>query len=426
MKKRCGILCSLFLCLCVCVGCNQEAGLLKEKISKDDNLRKEETSTLGNNKNDNQNKNDNNNDKDKENNNENENDNKNEENIVEIAEQEDIQIDIDGINRMLEELNTEEKFLAIIPLSDTMVLLQCKNREKEQENFYVLSMKEGTENLHQIELQLIGEVECCTYEDCFALYDTANHVILLDYQFHVLHEILLPESIHPLRLYTGKRNYCVLPEKQKIFYYITQLENGELYVGLYETDYACAESRLVFKLEGLEKNLNFINGFFDICPGYSQKGLFFTGDYFEAVNAQSKECVGYLALDADMPVVCKTDMLQMELTESGALFYDGYRKSEGEYSGELLLIDESGNVSKVKTEYFKESERVSCDRQGRMLTCYEKETGEAVFNLYKEEVWQKQVVIPYRVEDFFLLNQGQCIMYSYRSQDGLRVLLQKI
>lgn len=418
MKKRCEILCTLFLCLCVCVGCNQDLGLHREEFSNKGNLRKEETSTSGNNKNDNLNKNDNNNDKD--------NNNENEENIVEIAEQEDIQIDIDGINRMLEELNTEEKILAIIPLSDTMVLLQCKNREKKLENFYVLSMKEGTENLYQIELQLIGDVECYTYEDYFVLYDNANHVIILDYQFHVLNEILLPESIHLLRLYTGKRNYCVLPEKQKIFYYITQLENGELYVGLYETDYACAESRLVFKLEGPEKNLNFINGFFDICPGYSQKGLFFTGDYFEAVNAQSKECVGYLALDADMPVVCKTDMLQMELTESGALFYDGYRKSEGEYSGELLLIDESGNVSKVKTEYFKESERVSCDRQGRILTCYEKETGEAVFNLYKEEVWQKQVVISYRVEDFFLLNQGQCIMYSYRSQDGLRVLLQKI
>lgn len=422
MEKRSRILCSLFLYLCVCVGCNQDLGLHREEVSNKDNLRKEETSILGNNRNDNQNKNENGNKTD----NENKTDNKNKEDSIEIVAQEDIQINIDRINQMLKELNSDEKILALIPLDEITVLLQCKNREKEQITFYSLYMKEGKENLRQMELHLDEYVECYPYEDCLVLYDTMNHVTVLDYQLNVLNELLLPASIHSSRFYLENRNYCVLPEKQKIFYYATKLENGKLYVGLYETDYACTESRLVFKLEGPEKNLNFLNGFLDICPGYSQKGLFFTGFYFENRNAQSKDCVGYLALDSDMPVVCKTDRIQMELTGSGILFFDGYRERDDEYSGELLMIDESGNVSKIKTEYFKETERVRCDRQGRMLTCYEKENGETVLNLYTEDIWQKQIVIPYSVEDFFLLNQGQCVMYSYRSQDGLQILLQNI
>ncbi|MCH5273189.1 MAG: hypothetical protein J1E35_05900 [Lachnospiraceae bacterium] len=404
MKNKCKIIWLLFTASLLFTGCNRGQNLPDSEFPKQDNQRQEGVVTPGGD----------------------EILQKNEVYNSGEVSTEHIWLDINKVNQLLEELNAKEKFLEVMLLKEDTLLLRCQNRESEECVFYVLCLKEEGKNIRPIELNLVGRVDCYTYEDCIVLYDTMNHVIVLDHQFGVLNEILIPDFIHSAQVYPEKRNYCILPRNQKVLYYMTVLENKELYVGLYETDYACNESRLVYRLEGPETNLNFLNGFYKIRPGYSQKGIFFTGDYFETIDSQSKKCVGYLDLDSGVPVVCKTNMQYMELTSAGIVFFDGYRESDREYSGELLTIDESGNVSRIATTHFKESERVSCDRQDRMLTCYETESGETVLNLYKENIWEKQVIIPYSVEDFILLNQGQCILCSYRSQDGFRILLQEI
>ncbi len=349
MKKKCKIVSSLLMLSGVFAfaGCGREQLAPVEELSKEDNQRQEGVVTPGSD----------------------EKEKRDKENSNETVSSEQIWIDAEKINQIVEELNAEEKFLAVMPLNEETLLLQCKNRKNERCVFYVLHMNEGEENLQRADYNLDGDVDCYIYEDCIVLYDTANHVIVLDSELEILNEILIPDSVSQSRFYMGNRNYCIFPREQKVFYYESVLENGELYVGLYETDYTCEESRLVYKMEGAETNLNFLNGFSKICPGYSQKGIFFTGDYFETIDSQSKSCVGYLDLASDTPVVCKTNMRQMELTANGAVFFDGYRESDKGYSGELLMIDESGEVSRMKTAHFKESERVSCDRQGRMLTC---------------------------------------------------------
>lgn len=402
--KRYKALCSLFICLCVLIGCNQNPYVPEEGFSKGEAIRPDEKVTQGND----------------------EDEKKDEGYNTEIVIPEQTQFDVEKINRMLEEFNRKERFLSVIPLSGETLLLRCQNRENEEYVFYALHMKTGNESLQRMELNLVGEVDCFVYEDCIVLYDTGNHVVVLDPEFEILNGILIPDSIHPSQIHTEKRNYCLMPREQKVLYYKTVIENGELFDGLYETDYMCEEKRLIYKMDGPEKNLNYLNGFVRICPGYSQEGIFFTGYYFESIDTQSKKCVGYLDLNAGEPVVYMTNMQRMELMTDGVVFFDGYCEREGEYSGELLMIDESGNVSHMKTAYFKESERVGCDLQGRMLTCYETESGETVFNLYKEKVWEKQVVISYSVEDFILLNQGKCILCTYRSLDGLRISLQDI
>ena len=404
MKNICRIIWFLSVVSLLYGACDYERGLSDSRIPKEDNQRQEEVVMH-------------------------ENDatvKKDEEYDARIVSPEQIWLDTEKVNQMLEELNIKEKFLAVIPVSAETLLLQCKNRENEESAFYALHMKAENEKMQRMELNLVGEVDCYTYEDCIVLYDTMNRVIVLDSELEIRNEILIPDSIHAMWEFMSVRNYCVLPREQKVLYYESVLENGELYVGLYETDYTYEESRLIYKMNGPETNLNFLNGFFEICPGYFQRGIFFTGDYFETIDSQSKKCVGYLDFDAEMPVVCKTNMQQKEVTAEGGVFFDGYRERDSEYSGELLMIDESGAVSRMKTEYYKESERVSCDRKGRMLTCYETDNGETVLNLYNENVWEKQIVIPYNVEDFILLNAGQCILCSYRSQDGLRISIQDI
>lgn len=403
MKKWCRAICFLLTCMYVFAGCGQEQRALVEEGAKGDK-RQEGTVTSESDE------------KVKE----------DEDYNTETVSLEQTRIDIEKVNQMLEELNIKEKFLAVIPLGEETLLLQCRNRENEEYVFYVLHMKAENENVQRIELNLAGEVDCYTYEDCIVLYDTMNHVIVLDSELEIRNEILIADSIHSMWEFMSVRNYCVLPRNQKVLYYKSVLESGELYVGLYETDYLFEENRLIYKMDGPETNLNFLNGFSKICPGYSQKGIFFTGDYFETVDSQSKRCVGYFDFTSDTPVVCKTNMQQMELTVDGIVFFDGYRESDKGYSGELLMVNESGEVSQMPTVHFKESERVSCDRKGRMLTCYETDSGETVLNLYNKNVWEKQVIIPYSVDDFVLLNEAQCILCSYRSQDGLRISIQDI
>lgn len=331
-----------------------------------------------------------------------------------------LKLDTEKVNRMLEELGETEKILDVMLPKEEMLLLQCMNRENEEFAFYTLCLKEGEENIQPITLPLDGEVDCYTYEDSIVLYDTMNHVLVLNHQLDVLNEITIPESIHPIRNFGEGRNYCVLPRSQRILYYEPVL-GEEFYVGLFETDYTCKEKQLVYRLDGPETNLDFLNDFCEICPGYSQKGVFFTGDYYETIESQSKDCVGYLNLETKEIAVRKTESNCMELISAGAVFYDGYRETGREYAGKLLFIDETGAVSWLVTKCFKESERVSGGPDGYVLTCYEGENGEGVLNLYKEKLWEKQVVVPKEPADFLLLNLGQHILLSYRSQNGLEI-----
>lgn len=333
---------------------------------------------------------------------------------------ESLKIDTEKVNRMLEEFGETEKILDVMLPKEEMLLLQCMNRESEELAFYTLCLKEGEECIQPITLPLAGEVDCYTYEDCIVLYDTMNHILVLNYQLDIVNEIMIPEFIQPIRDFGERRNYCVLPRSQRILYYETVL-GEEFYVGLFETDYTCKEKQLVYRLDGPETNLDFLNGFCEICPGYSQKGVFFTGDYYETVESQSKDCVGYLDLETKEIAVRKTESNCMELISAGAVFYDGYRENDREYAGKLLFIDETGAASWLVTKYFKESERVSGGPDGYVLTCYEGENGEGVLNLYKEKLWEKQVVVPKEPADFLLLNLGQHILLSYRSQNGLEI-----
>lgn len=338
-----------------------------------------------------------------------------------LAGSESLKIDTEKVNQMLEEFGETEKILDVMLPKEEMLLLQCMNRESEELAFYTLCLKEGEECIQLITLPLAGEVDCYTYEDCIVLYDTMNHILVLNYQLDIVNEIMIPEFIHPIRDFGERRNYCVLPRSQRILYYETVL-GEEFYIGLYETDYTCKEKQLVYRLDGPETNLDFFNVFCEICPGYSQKGIFFTGVYFETIDSQSKDCVGYLDLETKEASVRKTESNNMKVTPDGAVFYDGYRETDREYTGKLLFMDEAGDVSWLVTKYFKESERVSGGSDGYIVTCYE-DNGEGVLNIYEGNVWEKQIVIPKEPVDFILLNRGQNILLSYPNQSGLEISL---
>lgn len=328
-----------------------------------------------------------------------------------------LRIDTEKVNRMLEELSVTEKILDIMLPNDETLLLQCMNRESEEYVYYILEYGEGEEILRPITIPLVGTVDCYTYEDSVVLYDTGNHVIVMNRQLETLNEITVPEEIHPIRNFGDKRNYCILPRSQKIIYY-KQVTGDEFYVGLFEADYTGKEEQLVYRLDGPETNLNFLNGFSEICPGYSQKGVFFTGVYYESIESQSKDCVGYLDLESKEITVRKTESNRMELSSDGAVFFDGYRENDSEYAGKLLFIDETGDVSWLVTKKGNESERVTGGTDGYILTCYGGDNGEGILNFYKKKIWEKQFVVPKEPEEFVPLNQGKYILLSYRTQNG--------
>lgn len=336
-----------------------------------------------------------------------------------LGEKESLKIDTEKVNRMLEELGVTEKILDVMLPREETLLVQCMNRESEEFVFYTVCLEEGEECIQPIALPLDGEVDCYIYEDSIVLYDTMNHILVLNHQLDIVNEILIPEFIHPIRDFGERRNYCVLPHSQRIFYYQSVI-GEEFYVGLFETDYTCKEKQLVYRLDGPEMNLDLLNGFCEICPGYSQEGIFFTGEYFETIDSQSKDCVGYLDLKTKEVSVRKTESSNMKLTPDGAVFYDGYRETDREYAGKLLFMDEAGKVSWLTTKYFKESERVSGGSDGHILTCYE-DNGEGVLNIYKRKVWEKQIVVPKEPMDFILFNQGQNILLSYQNRSGLEI-----
>lgn len=417
MKDKCKILCFFFISSLLLAGCNHRQNLSVTEFPELNTQKQEETVISGSTE------------REQKEHNGGEVDSKsvqsNDGNSVQSENGNIVQINTKKVNQIIEELNAKEKFMEIMQAGEETLLLHCRNRETGECTFYALGIKEGEESVRPIVLDLVGEVDCYSYEESVVLYDTMNHVIVLDDHLEILNEITIPDSINSIGR-IGERKYCVFPRDQKLLYYKTVLEDKELYVGVFETDYACQEGQLVYKLEGPETNLNFLNGLYKISPSYSQNGMFFTGGYFETIDTQSKDCVGYLNLDTKELVVCKTNRNCMEVSGAGAVYYDGYRVTDSEYTGELLAIDEAGNVSRITTEFFKESERVSCNRYGDILTSYENENGETILNLYKENIWAKQIVIPYNLVDFILLDRGQYILCSYRGQDGLKIFLQEI
>lgn len=321
--------------------------------------------------------------------------------------------------KIVKQLNKISKTGELVTIVQNQNSLFCVQKNNENDIVYCLDLESDNLIKSALPYSMGGKVEIQCTGEYIVLYDKNQKVVIMDSHLDILNDFTIKEKI----IDGLRRNYCVLPNAEKIVYTKEILKNKEWYQEVNECDYSGKNKRQICKIEDVTKNVGKVNEITQLVVAEDEKTLFFFGSYFKTAseNETSIPCFGQInRIEGDV-ISVQEEKEQGQLCGNTMMFVDGLCEKGTTPSGYITCLDEQGNQEKYSFRRKEESQEVIISNEGTYYLSYvrkEDETSDVTCYSFNKSAYQWKKKLTHYVFDLWYFEQEKLLLYSYYTDNG--------